>query len=149
MKKIYLVLLAVVAVAILAGCGGSSYIQDGKIKESITEQTLNDRFVEVVGIGRSDQNIPDITGRRAVSRNAAVVDAQYRLVSIVKGVKITGGVTIEKAMETDSKIKATVDDSVRGATTTKTEWTADDGCMVTMRLDKEGLAKQLGITIEK
>ncbi len=149
MKNIYVVLLAVIAAAILAGCGGSSYIQDGKLKESITEQTLNDRFVEVVGIGRSDPNIPDVTGRRAVSRNAAVVDAQYRLVGIIKGVKITGGITIEKAMETNSKIQASVDDSVRGATTTKTEWTSDDGCTVTMRLDKEGLAKQLGVTIEK
>ena len=134
---------------VLSGCGGSAFVQDGKMKDIIQEQTLNDRYVEVVGMGRSDANLPDATGRRAVSRNAAVVDAQYRLVSILKGVKIEGGVTIEKAMETDSKVKATVDDSIRGATTTKTEWTADDGCMVTMRLDKEGLAKQLGVNFSK
>jgi len=66
----------------------------------------------------------------------------------IKGVKIEGGVTIQKAMETDSKISAVVNDSIMGAETTKTEWTADDGCVVTMRVDKEKLARQLNIKIE-
>ena len=149
MKILMMLLVAVFAAAVMTGCGGSTYLQDGKIKDTITEQTLTDRYVEVVGIGRADPNIPDTTGKRAVSRNAAVVDAQYRLASVVNGIKIEGGVTIQKAMETDSRITASVDSMIKGAQTMKIEWTQDDGCMVTMRLDKQGLAKQLGVTFEK
>lgn len=143
-------ILGFVLLIAAAGCGpGSQYLDNGKLKNTIEEQNIGAKYIEVVGIGRTDPNITDATGRKAVSRNAAVVDAQYRLVAIVKGIKIEGGVTIERAMETDSKIKATVDDMIKGAETVKTEWATDDGCIVTMRLDKEGLAKQLGVKFDK
>ncbi len=148
MKTFLMLLVGVFAALAITGCGGSTYLQDGKMKDSITEQNITDRYVEVVGIGRADPNIADTTGKRAVSRNAAVVDAQYRLAGIINGIQISGGVTIQKAMETDSKISASVDSMIKGAQTMKTEWTHDDGCMVTMRLDKQGLAKQLGVKFQ-
>jgi hypothetical protein len=144
------VLLLPVIAFILAGCGGGSqYLQDGKLKNTIEEINMTDRYVIAMGIGAAPKDSTDATQRKASSRNAAIVAAQYDLVSRLKGVKIEGGVTIEKAMETDSKIKASVDAEIKGAEVTKTEWTSDDGCIVTMKLDKEGLAKTLGVRFEK
>lgn len=142
-------IVLVVLVVLSAGCGGSKYIKEGKLKETIEEKPVSDRYITAIGIGAPAPDITNETQKKASSRNAAIVGAQYQLVSMLKGVKIQGGVTIEKAMETDSKIKATVDDSINGAEIVKTEWTSDNGCVVTLRLDKEGLAKNLGVKFEE
>ena len=119
-------LVAIVIVSVFAisfiGCGGGSQTlkSDGSIKETVTEQANTDRYVTAIGIGAPAADVTTDTQKKATSRNAAIVAAQYQMVSLLKGVKITGGVTIEKAMETDSKIQATVNDSVRGAEIVKT-----------------------------
>lgn len=143
------IILGVVSLFLLAGCGGSKYLKEGKVKDTIDEKPVTDRYITAIGIGAPAPDITNETQKKASSRNAAVVAAQYQLVSMIKGVKIQGGVTIEKAIETDSKIKATVDDSIRGAEIIKSEWTADGGCVVTLRLDKEGLAEKLGVKFEE
>lgn len=150
MKGILICVLGVVTVVYFVGCGGGSqYLQDGKLKSTIEEINVTERYVIAMGIGAAPKDSTDSTQRKASSRNAAIVAAQYDLVGRLKGIKIEGGVTIQKAMETDSKIQAIVDDSIKGAEVVKTEWTSDDGCVVTMRVDKEGLAKQLGVKFEK
>ena len=151
MKNLIVVAIVSVFAISFIGCGGSSKTlkSDGSIQQTITEQANSDRYITALGIGAPAIDVTTSTQKKATSRNAAIVAAQYQLVSLFKGVKITGGVTIEKAMETDSKIQATVNDYVRGAEIVKSEWTNDDGCIVTMRLDKDGLAKQLGATFDK
>ena len=139
----------IVCAAFLAGCGGSKTIKEGKVKDTIEEKQVSDRYITVIGIGAAAADITNETQKKASSRNAAVVAAQYQLVSMLKGVKIQGGVTIEKAVETDSKIKAIVDDSIVGAEIVKSEWTSDGGCVITLRLDKEGLAQKLGVKFEE
>lgn len=146
MKRIMVML---VVTAFLYGCGGSKYIKEGQLKETIEEKPVSDRYITAIGIGAPAPDITNETQKKASSRNAAIVGAQYQLVSMLKGVKIQGGVTIEKAIETDSKIKATVDDSIKGSEIIKTEWTSDGGCIVTLRLDKEGLANSLGVKFEE
>ena len=151
MKKLTVIAIVSVFAISFIGCGGGSKTlkSDGSIQQTVTEQANTDRYITAIGIGAPAIDVITSTQKKATSRNAAIVAAQYQLVSLLKGVKITGGVTIEKAMETDSKIQATVNDYVRGAEIVKSEWTNDDGCIVTMRLDKDGLAKQLGATFDK
>lgn len=148
MKKLIVTGFALGFSLLLTGCGGSQYLQDGKIKSTLDQTNETDKYLVAVGLGASSKDATDSTQRKATSRNAAIVAAQYDLVGRVKGVKIEGGITIQKAMETDSKINALVNDSILGAEVSKTEWTADDGCVITMRLDKEKLAKQLNKKIE-
>ena len=40
-------------------------------------------------------------------------------------------------METDSKVESYLKEVIKGAEIVKTEWTNDDGCVVTLRLDKK------------
>jgi hypothetical protein len=150
MKKVIGLSLVLLLAIYLTGCGPSSqYLEGGKLKQTIESTNVEGRYIIGFGIGAAPKDSTDLTQRRASSRNAAIVAAQYELVSRIKGVRIEGGVTIEKAMETDSKIKATVDDVIKGAEIIKQEWTNDDGCVVTLRIDKEELAKQLGVKLEK
>jgi hypothetical protein len=51
-------------------------------------------------------------------------------------------------METDSKLQSIIDAEIKGAEEVKYEWTGDDGCVVTMRLDKRRLAKMMGVQFE-
>ena len=61
------------------------------------------------------------------------------MLSYIKGVQLEGGVTVEKAMETDSKLESYMKEVIKSAEIVKSEWTNDDGCVVTLRLDKKML----------
>ena len=144
----------ILAVGVLAlasvGCNNKaqSNVKKGEINQTIDLESNKKNFLEVVGIGAADQTLTNSTQKKATSRNAAVVDAQYRLLSMVKGLRVVGGITVEKAMETDSKIQTIIDAELKGAEEVKYEWTSDDGCLVTMRLDKKRLEKMMGVQFQ-
>jgi hypothetical protein len=148
MRTISLIAVTVMVLGLATGCGSKSQaLQGGQLKQTIEIEAQKD-FIEAMGIGAADPNMATATQRKATSRNAAIVDAQYQLVAKIKGVQIEGGITIQKAMETDSKISATVDNMVKGAEITKMEWTNDDGCVVTMRVNKKDIAKETGLKLQ-
>ncbi len=143
-------LIAAAAVlGLLAGCGGGSKaLKGGELKQTIETTENAGQYIEVMGLGASDPALKTTTQRRASSRNAAVVDAEFQMVKKLKGVTVEGGITVEKAMESDSKITTKVNDMIKGMELTKTEWTNDDGCVVTMRLSKKLVEKELGLKIQ-
>ncbi|HOJ85836.1 MAG TPA: hypothetical protein PLN68_02810, partial [Elusimicrobiales bacterium] len=97
-------------------------------------------------IGAADQTLDNKTQRMATSRNAAIVNAQYNMLSIIKGVQLEGGITVEKAIETDSLLATKIDAMIKGAQVVRTEWTNDDGCVVVLRLYKSAL-KDMGLKV--
>lgn len=130
------------AMVVMSGCGGvKSRVKGGEIGRTMDEQGITDNYVQSVGIGAADETLQNKTQRMATSRTAAIVEAQYQLLSVIKGIHLEGGITVEKAMQTDSKLTTTIDDAIKGAEILKSEWTEDDGCVVTMRLDKKKLKK--------
>jgi hypothetical protein len=132
--------------AFLAGCGGNrSYVKKGEIQKTIDQEAVNSKYIETIGIGAADSTLTNTTQRRATSRDAAIVQAQYEMLSIIKGIQLEGGIMVQKAMETDSKLETSVKEIIRGAEIVKTEWTNDDGCVVTLRLDKKRLESQMGV----
>ena len=135
-----LVLGSSLVLAVLAGCSSNeTYVKKGEIQKTINQKSENSRYIEALGIGAADSTLTNSTQKKATSRDAAIVQAQYEMLSYVKGVQLEGGVTVEKAMETDSKIESYLKEVIKGAEIVKTEWTNDDGCIVTLRLDKKKL----------
>jgi hypothetical protein len=133
-----LTLLGTASLICLFGCGhNDTYVKKGEIQKTITQQAENSRYIEALGIGAADSTLTNSTQRKATSRDAAIVQAQYEMLSYVKGVQLEGGITVEKAMETDSKVESYLKEVIKGAEIVKTEWTNDDGCVVTLRLDKK------------
>ena len=118
------------------------------MKKTIEADAQSSDYIQTMGIGAADQKIDNQTQRMSTSRDAAIVLAQYEMVGIIKGLQIEGGVKVSQAMETDSSISALVNESVKGAEIMKTEWTADDGCIVTMRLSKKRLATMLKMNLK-
>ncbi len=147
MKK----LLFAAAVAVLAaGCSSSpdkgTVSSSGEIEREWVEEGVTKNYIFARGIGAADQTLENKTQRMATSRNAAIVNGQYNMLSFVKGVNLEGGITVEKAIETDSVLATKIDAVIKGAQVVRTEWTADDGCVVILRLPKKAL-KDAGIKL--
>jgi hypothetical protein len=145
MKRYELAGAAVLAAVAMSGCSGvASRVHKGQVGEVIDQTPERGGYFEAIGIGASDPETETATQRKALSRDAAIVKAQYELLSLIKGVTLQGGVTVSQAMEEDSKLEAKVNAMLRGAEVRKTEFTSDGGCVVTMRLPKSRLDAEVG-----
>ncbi len=144
MKRLALILATGL---VLIGCGGGnkSYVKKGELDKTLDQESISKKYIEAIGIGAADSALTNTTQRKATSRNAAVVAAQYEMLSMIKGLDLEGGIHVEKAIETDSSLQTKIDAAIKGAEIVKSEWTNDDGCVVTMRLDKKRLQEMMGI----
>jgi hypothetical protein len=146
-RKIWMPCLGLVL--FMSGCGGvTSRVHHGTVDTTINQRPDAGRYLEAIGIGASDPALLTDTQRKALARDAAIVKAQYEMLSMVKGVTLKGGVKVERAMETDSSLEATVLDAIRGAEIVKSEFTADNGCVVTLKLPRARLAKLMKVEFE-
>jgi hypothetical protein len=137
------------AAALLAACAGvESRVKEGRIGEVIDQKPVAKGYIEAIGIGASDPELKTVTQRKALARDAAIVKAQYELLSLVKGVTLEGGVTVSRAIETDSALAARVHDSIVGAEVLKSEFTEDHGCVVTLRLPRARLEEMMGVRLQ-
>ena len=147
MGRFIAVLLAVVFVS---GCATSpdrgTVSKKGEIEREWVEQGVTSNYIFARGIGAADQTLENKTQKMATSRNASIVNAQYNMLSVVKGVKLEGGITVEKAIETDSLLATNIDAAIKGAEVVRSEWTSDDGCVVVLRLSKKAL-KDMGLKL--
>jgi len=149
MKKVLFLILASLLVYGCASVNEKGTVSSaGDINREWVEQGITDNFVFARGIGAADQTLTNKTQKMATSRNAAIVNAQYNMLSILKGVTLSGGVSVEKALETDSVLKTNIDAAIKGAEVVRSEWTADDGCVIILRISKKNL-KDMGINISK
>ncbi|MBI4422502.1 MAG: hypothetical protein HY554_02175 [Elusimicrobia bacterium] len=140
------VCVALAAAGALAGCGGpESRVKKGQVQSVIDQDPARKNYIETIGIGASDPNLPSDTQRKALSRDAAIVKAQYEMLSMVKGVTLEGGITVQRAIETDSTLEAKLKETIKGAEVVKSEFTADNGCVVTVRLPKKRLEEMMGV----
>lgn len=141
--------VAIMACAVLAlaavGCGSRNYVKKGEVQDVLTQDPVAGNFIEAIGIGAADPSLPTQTQRRSLSRDAGIVKAQFEMLSMVKGVEIEGGITVSRAIEQDSTLEARLKETIKGAEIIKTEYTGDDGAVVTMRLPKKRLEKMLGV----
>src|SRR5579862_5140260 len=114
MKKHLMIYLA--AGALLCGCSSNkSYVKKGEIDKTIDQEAFHNSYIEAIGIGAADSKMTNTTQRRATSRDAAIVQAQYEMLSVIKGLTLQGGIVVEKAMETDSKLTTSIDQAIKGA----------------------------------
>ncbi len=142
-------LLLVGLMLAMTGCGGvPSRLRHGQVQATIDQAPDQRAYLEAVGIGASDPSLKTDTQRKALARDAAIVKAQYELLSMIKGVELEGGVTVDRAMETDSSLAARLKQTIAGAEILKSEFTEDNGCVVTMRLPKKRVEKMMGVRFE-
>lgn len=135
----------VLGLALAAGCHGKSYVKKGAVVDVIDQDPAKGAYIEAIGIGAADPAIQTQTQKRSLSRDAAIVKAQFEMLSMIKGVEIEGGIKISRAIEVDSILESRIKEMIRGAEIVKTEYLKDDGAVVTMRLPKKRLEALEGI----
>lgn len=140
---------AVIAMAV-SGCSSSqekgTVSGAGEIEREWVEEGITKNYIFARGMGAADQTLENKTQRMATSRNASIVNGQYNMLSFLKGVTLEGGITVEKAIETDSVLATKINAVLKGAQVVRTEWTSDDGCIVVLRLPKTAL-KEAGVKL--
>ena len=143
MKTMMVVMVVAFSVS---GCAGvESRVRGGKVPQTLDQKPVRGGFIEAIGIGASDPALPTETQRRSLARDAAIVKAQYELLAMVKGVELEGGIRVDRALEKDSNLATRLKETIRGAEVLKSEFTTDNGCVVTLRLPKKRLAKLMGV----
>ena len=150
MKRLRQIKAAVAIAALsLAACRGvPSRVVEGQLGQTIDQKPNRPAYIEAIGIGASDPSLPSPTQRKALARDAAIVKAQFELLSMVKGVTLQGGISVERAIEADSTLESRIRDTIMGAEVLKSEFTDDNGCVVTMRLPKRRLEEMMGVRFE-
>lgn len=145
--KIFLCAFAVGALALAAaGCSkkADSRVKKGEIARVMdTPEAESDRYVEFDGIGAADQTIQNKSQRMSLSESAARKVAEEKMLAYLKGQRIDADTTVEQAITSNQKIQGLVQQTLRGAMIVKREWTNDDGCVMTIRLDKKKFKDQL------
>ena len=142
--------LCYVSVAVLAlsaaGCSNKaeSRVKKGEIARTMdTPSAETDRYVQFDGIGAADQTIQNKSQKMSLSESAARKIAEEKMLAYLKGQAIDANTTVEQAVTTNQKIQGLVQQTLRGAMVVKREWTNDDGCVLTLRLDKKKFKDQL------
>lgn len=135
---------------LLSGCRGGvkSRVHGGAVDAVLDQEPVEKRYVIAIGIGGSDPALLSDTQRKALSRDAAIVKAQYEMLSMVKGVTLKGGVKVERAIESNSVLEANMVEAIRGAEIVKSEFTSDNGCVVTLRIPRARLEKLMKVQFE-
>lgn len=127
------------AAAFVAACASSKTMEKGQIKQEWTQEQVQKNLIEVRGIGAADPAATSDAQKKYTSREAALIDAQAKLLEIVKGLDLEGYGTASKAMLTDQELTKKINGAIRGATEVKTEWDNQMGCVVTLHLDRRTL----------
>ena len=146
MKKILCLASVSLLALISAGCSKKavSRVQKGEITRTIdTPEAETDRYIEFDGIGAADQTIQNKSQRMSLSETAARKVAEEKLLAYLKGQSIDASTKVEQAVTTDQRIQGIVQQTLRGAMVVKREWTNDDGCVLSLRLDKKKFKDQL------
>lgn len=134
--------ITIALVVLLSACAS---IPRATVQGSLAEawtQISSREFVRVRGIGVADAKVRGLTRRRGLSRDAALVAARYNLLALIKGVRLSGGITVSQLIERDSLIAEVANEVVSGGEEVLTEWTKDGGCVVTLEL-KRSTVEQL------
>jgi hypothetical protein len=131
-------------VVTLSGCGHQSQFltKDGELTDSWSAVSTRE-FVKSVGIGVAPADIKDRTRRRGISRNSALVNARVEMIAFLRGVRIRGHLDVSRLAEQRDMVREIVDATVANAETEITQWTADDGCVVVLRIERSKIKKML------
>lgn len=130
-------MLMALAVVLFAGCAGTTRsMSKGQVKD-VWKEASDKNYIRTRGMGAAPEGVSDLTQRRGMSRNAALVAARYEMLQVIKGLRVTGGLTVEKLIQTDGRIAEVADKIVAGSEEVQTEWGKGDGCVVLIQLDRD------------
>jgi hypothetical protein len=84
-------------------------------------------YLETTGVGVADPKLKNSTQRQATARDAAITQAQFKMLFLIN------------ELQPRSESPVAREGVLKGARVVKTTWTGKDGCIITLRMDKDRL----------
>ena len=141
MNKNMWALAFVIALAGFTGCDKEkNALAKGQIKD-IWAQASDTQFIRTRGIGAVPKDAKDVTQARGMARNAGLLAARYEMLQRLRGLRLSGGLTVQELMQTDSQIAERADDIIRGAEELSCEFAADGGAVVVIQVRRSDVEK--------
>lgn len=138
MKKIYWFAFFFL-VAVLSGCAssGPDLVRNGHIASELHKaEVVTPSYVQAVGFGTPSTDARTITERRASARNAAIAEAQRRLLQMVFGHNLSSEIRAQNGRIVRNNITSQSRAVLKQAHVVKTEWGRNDGAAVIMRVSR-------------
>lgn len=98
----------------------------------------SNRYIEFEGIGAVDPTITNRTQRRSLSESAGRKIAEEKMLAYLENQKIDP-TNVKAAIDPMNKRRKILSGTLRGVAVVKREWTKEDNCIVTIRLNKKKL----------
>lgn len=141
-----LIAVALGSLPLMQGCGATRQVlKDGRLPQTLTH-TSDSRYLRFLGVGVAAPDVVGDTMRKAQARIAALVQARFEAASFLKGVRLEGGLTVERAVAANSDIHASMDQVIAGAEEESVEFTADGGAVVVLRIKRSKVEEMLEMT---
>jgi hypothetical protein len=142
MNRLMIAVMALAAAG-LTGCGAANRSLKGGEVADVWTKVSDKETIRVRGIGVPPQGVGSLTQRRGLARDAALVNARYEALALLRGIKVTGGLSIGKLMEQDGHVKEIANALIAGMEEVQVEWAKDDGAVVLLELKRDKLDKML------
>jgi hypothetical protein len=78
-----------------------------------------------------------------LARTAALGSARWELAVLLRGVRLVGEVTIERAMHRDGRIREVMNQLIAGAVEVRTEFTTDNGAITLLEIERSEIQRML------
>lgn len=142
MKNMTMAIVSLVFV--LTGCAHENRFmtKDGDLRDGWTSGS-DRKYVRTVGLGVSPDKVKSTTRRRGMARNAALVSARTEMIALLRGVRIKGHVEVSGLAQQRDGLRELVDAVLSQAEEESVQFTADDGAIVVLRLERRKVQKML------
>ncbi len=95
------------------------------------------------GHGRPNPGLENVTQRRSLSRESAIIDGKARIARYIQNMKMDKNLTLSEAMVKDPRLPGKVKMFLSGIQPVKSRWDKDDNCTVTLKMNKKAFLKQV------
>lgn len=147
MKRVCLCIAAALALCACAS-GMKSAVKDGKIAPEFNDTLVDSEYLWVRGFGAANPDHKTESQRRIMSREAAIAHAYQRAIEVLYGANLDADMQVVDAVSSGSTIHSSAEGLVNGMELVSTEYLADDGCAVIMRLPRQRI-REAGINLKE
>lgn len=144
-KTLIFVFTAFIAIALTACSSkkiGGNIIKDGETAK--TEGWIDDDTYHIVGMGASPVDETDAFVRKGLAKEAAVIDAQVKIIEKFIGAKVKGAAGVKNLRLSGFAAAKEVEGAIKGASVYNVEWDKNtQDCVVVLEVKAKGLQRKV------
>jgi len=143
-KSLIFALIFTIGVAFtLTSCTGGSLGGTIEGKSYKTEGWIDDNTFRTIGMGAPAKDETDPFVRKAMSKEAATIDAQVKIIEKFTGAKVQGAAGVKNFRLTGFAAAKEIEGAIKGGSVYKVKWDEGQNCEVVYEVKAKGLKKKV------